>query len=50
MTIENVDRVDESTIVVANDNNYPFSIGRQQGRADDNELILLNVEDFLNAQ
>ncbi|AIA74303.1 hypothetical protein FF32_05430 [Halomonas campaniensis] len=50
VTIENVDRVDESTIVVANDNNYPFSIGRQQGRADDNELILLNVEDFLNAQ
>lgn len=50
VTIENVDRVDESTIVVANDNNYPFSIGRQQGRADDNELILLNVEDFLNAE
>ncbi len=50
VTIENVDRVDESTIVVANDNNFPFSIGRQQGRADDNELILLNVEDFLNAQ
>ncbi|ELY22753.1 hypothetical protein HALTITAN_0402 [Vreelandella titanicae BH1] len=50
VTIENVDRVDESTIVVANDNNYPFSIGRQQGRADDNELILLDVEDFLNAQ
>lgn len=50
VTIENVDRVDESTIIVANDNNYPFSIGRQQGRADDNELILLNVEDFLNAE
>ncbi len=50
VTIENVDRVDERTIVVANDNNYPFSIGRQQGQADDNELILLDVEDFLNAQ
>ncbi|GEN26355.1 hypothetical protein HVA01_00010 [Halovibrio variabilis] len=50
MTIENVERVDESTIIVANDNNYPFSIGRQQGRADDNELILLNVEDFLNTE
>ncbi|MGO1427117.1 MAG: esterase-like activity of phytase family protein [Halomonas sp.] len=50
VTIENVDRVDERTIVVANDNNYPFSIGRQQGRADDNELILLDVEEFLNAQ
>jgi len=50
VTIENVDLVDENTIVVANDNNYPFSIGRQEGHADDNELILLNVEEFLNAQ
>ncbi|MGY4877795.1 esterase-like activity of phytase family protein [Vreelandella aquamarina] len=50
VTIENVDRVDETTIIVANDNNYPFSIGRQQGRADDNEMILLDVEDFMNAQ
>ena len=50
VTIENVDRVDETTIVVANDNNYPFSIGRQEGRADDNEFILLDVADFLNAQ
>jgi hypothetical protein len=50
VTIENVDLVDERTIVVANDNNYPFSIGRQQGRADDNEMILLDVQDFLNAQ
>ncbi|CAM3645884.1 MULTISPECIES: esterase-like activity of phytase family protein [Halomonas] len=50
VTIENVDRVDERTIVVANDNNYPFSIGREQGQADDNEMILLDVADFLNAE
>lgn len=50
VTIENVDLVDERTIVVANDNNYPFSMGRQQGQADDNELILLDVEAFLNAE
>jgi hypothetical protein len=50
VTIEDVDRVDENTIIVANDNNYPFSIGRQQGRADDNEFILLDVADFLKAK
>ncbi len=50
VTIENVDRVDEDTIVVANDNNYPFSVGREAGRADDNEFILLNVADFLAAR
>lgn len=50
VTIEDVDRVDERTIVVANDNNYPFSVGREQGRADDNEFILLDVADFLNAE
>ena len=50
VTIEDVDRVDEDTIVVANDNNYPFSVGREAGRADDNEFILLNVADFLAAE
>ncbi|WOI56061.1 esterase-like activity of phytase family protein [Palleronia sp. LCG004] len=50
VTIENVDRVDETTIVVANDNNYPFSVGREAGRADDNEFILLDVAEFLTAE
>ncbi|WP_085787581.1 esterase-like activity of phytase family protein [Ketogulonicigenium robustum] len=49
MTIEDVDWVNETTIVVANDNNYPFSVGREFGRADDNEVILLDVADFLKA-
>lgn len=49
-TIEDVDLVDETTIVVANDNNYPGSTGREAGRADDNEFILLDVADFLKAE
>jgi hypothetical protein len=32
---------------VGNDNNLPFSTGRAIGRADDNELILLDVGDML---
>ena len=47
VTIENVDIVDDRHIVVGNDNNYPFSVGRTPGRADDNELVLLEVEDLL---
>lgn len=50
VTIEDVDRVDQNHIIVANDNNFPFSVGREQGRADDNEMILLEVGEFLQAQ
>ncbi|MDR2100176.1 MAG: esterase-like activity of phytase family protein [Campylobacteraceae bacterium] len=49
-TIENVDVVDEKHIIVGNDNNLPFSSSREPNRADDNELILLDVGDFLNAK
>lgn len=49
-TIENVDVVDASHIVVGNDNNLPFSSSREPNEADDNELILLEVGDFLKAQ
>lgn len=48
-TIENVDIVDERHIVVGNDNNLPFSSSRDPGRVDDNELVLLEVGDFLKA-
>ncbi len=48
-TIENVDRIDADHIVVANDNNYPFDISRQQGVQDDEEFIILDVADFLKA-
>ncbi len=48
-TIENVDVVDAKHIVVGNDNNLPFSSSREPNKADDNELILLEVESFLKA-
>ncbi|GGA88588.1 hypothetical protein GCM10011491_15460 [Brucella endophytica] len=50
VTIENVDVVDENQIVVGNDNNLPFSAGRQIDKADDNEFVLLEVGDFLKAK
>jgi len=49
VTIENVDRVDETHIIVANDNNLPFSKGRSTEVPDSNEFILLKVTDFLKA-
>ena len=48
-TIENVDVVDATHIIVGNDNNLPFSSSREPNKADDNELILLEVGDFLKA-
>jgi hypothetical protein len=48
-TIENVAAVDDRHIVVANDNNLPFSAGRFLTRADDNEFILLRVPELLRA-
>ena len=49
VTIEDVDRVDETHIIVANDNNFPFSVGRALGKRDNNEMILLEVGEFLKA-
>lgn len=50
VTIENVDRVDASHIIVGNDNNLPFSAGRALDKADDNEFVVLDVKDFLDAK
>lgn len=50
VTIEDVDVVDAEHIVVANDNNLPYSSGRRLGRNDDNEFILLRVPEFLAAR
>ncbi|WP_292774339.1 esterase-like activity of phytase family protein [Nostoc sp. NMS9] len=52
-TIENVLVVDKNTILVANDNNYPFSTGRpgndlQNPVIDNNEILLLKLEKPLN--
>lgn len=49
-TIENVDVVDATHIVVGNDNNLPFSSSRGPNLVDDNELVLLEVGDFLKAK
>lgn len=49
-TIENVDMVDEKHIIVGNDNNLPFSSSREPNAADDNELVLLEVEALLKAK
>ncbi len=49
-TIEDVARVDETHILVANDNNLPFSGGREIGRAANNEFILLSVPELLAAK
>jgi hypothetical protein len=46
-TIENVDVVDGTTIVIACDNNFPYSNGRTPSVADDNEFALLDVGDLL---
>lgn len=52
VTIENVDVVDAAAglIVVGNDNNLPFSAGREPNKADDNEFVLLEVKDLLAAK
>lgn len=49
-TIEDVMRVDDRHILVANDNNLPFSGGREIGVAANNEFILLDVADLLAAK
>lgn len=49
-TIENVDVVDPTHIIVGNDNNLPFSSSREPNKADDNEMVLLEVGDFLKAK
>lgn len=49
-TIEDVMRVDDTHIMVAIDNNLPFSSGRKLDAAADNEVVLLSVPEFLAAQ
>jgi hypothetical protein len=48
-TIESVFPIDERTLLVVNDNNYPFSSGRRPGLApDDNEFILIKLPKALD--
>lgn len=48
VTIESVWPLDANTLVMVNDNNYPFSAGRRPGTPDDNEFILLGLPEALN--
>jgi glycerophosphoryl diester phosphodiesterase len=47
VTIEDVLVLDEKTILVANDNNYPFSVGRGPD-IDNNEIIQLELDEPLD--
>ena len=49
-TIENVMAADAEHVVVAVDNNLPFSSGRRLDRAADNEFVLLAVPELLAAR
>lgn len=49
-TIENVDLVDATHIIVGNDNNLPFSSSREPNRADDNEFVLIEAGELLRAR
>lgn len=46
-TIEDVLVLDAQTILVANDNNYPFSVGRPPA-IDNNEILILGLDQPLN--
>jgi glycerophosphoryl diester phosphodiesterase len=48
VTIESVLVQDPATLLIVNDNNYPFSTGRRQGTPDDTEFVLLRLSERLN--
>ena len=48
-TIENLNIVDARHIIVGNDNNLPFSSSPKPNKAEDTEVILLEVVEFLKA-
>ncbi|NWG15583.1 MAG: esterase-like activity of phytase family protein [Chloroflexi bacterium] len=49
VTIESVYPIDEDTLLVINDNNFPFSSGRRPGvEVDNTEFILINLPEKLN--
>jgi hypothetical protein len=47
VTIEDVDMVDAETIIVGNDNNFPYSAARGPQVQDDNELVLIRAPELL---
>ena len=47
VTIENILAIDANTILVGNDNNYPFSVGRPPA-IDNNEIVQIGLDKPLN--
>lgn len=47
---EGITMVDARRVVVVNDNNFPYSSGRQIGKPDDNELTLLDIGALIDAK
>ena len=50
VTIEQLAVVDDHTILVGNDNNFPGSSGRTPGAPDDNEFALIEVDEDLDVK
>lgn len=50
VTIESVEPVGPDSVLIVNDNNFPFSAGRALDRADDTEFVLLRVPELLARQ
>jgi hypothetical protein len=48
VTIEDVFVLDNNTLLVVNDNNFPFSSGREFGAADNNEFIVIHTAPLLD--
>jgi len=48
-TIEDVVILDDRTLGVLNDNNFPFSSGRTPGKPDNDEFITIRLSDNLHA-
>ncbi|MEV0972908.1 esterase-like activity of phytase family protein [Microtetraspora glauca] len=48
-TIEDIALLDDQTLALLNDNNFPFSSGRTAGKADDNEFITVRLSRRLHA-
>jgi hypothetical protein len=49
VTIEDITILDDRTIAVLNDNNFPSSSGRTPGKPDNNEFITIRLADNLHA-
>jgi hypothetical protein len=47
---EGLSIVDADHIVVVNDNNFPYSSGREIGKPDDNEITLLDIRALIQAK